>query len=66
MAESIQRLLKRRVLTGQYPSTPEQIMAWFEAVAEHWNETPTSFEWGGKRRRQRQRERRHRAGGSGA
>jgi hypothetical protein len=43
-------------------------MAWFEAVAEFWNETSTSFEWGGKRqrRRQRQRERRHRAGGSGA
>jgi transposase len=68
MAESIQRILKRRALAGQHPSTPEQIMAWFEAVAAHWNETPTPFEWGGKRqrRRQRQRERRHRAGGSGA
>jgi hypothetical protein len=68
MAESIQRILKRRALAGQHPSTPEQIMAWFEAVAEHWNETPTPFEWGGKRqrRRQRQRERRHRTGGSGA
>lgn len=68
MAESIQRILKRRALAGQHPSTPEQIMAWFEAVAEHWNEAPTPFEWGGKRqrRRQRQRQRRHRAGGSGA
>jgi transposase len=68
MAESIQRILKRRALGGQHPSTPEQIMAWFEAVAAHWNEAPTPFEWGGKRqrRRQRQRERRHRAGGSGA
>jgi transposase len=68
MAESIQRILKRRALAGQHPSTPEQIMAWFEAVAEHWNEAPTPFAWGGKRqrRRQRQRERRHRAGGSGA
>jgi hypothetical protein len=68
MAESIQRVLKRRALAGQHPGTPEEIMAWFEAVAEHWNEDPTPFEWGGKRqrRRQRQRERRHRAGGSGA
>jgi len=68
MAESIQRILKRRALAGQHPSTPEQIMAWFEAVAAHWNEAPTPFEWGGKRqrRRQRERERRHRAGGSGA
>jgi hypothetical protein len=68
MAESIQRILKRRALAGQHPETPEQIIAWFEAVAEHWNRSPTPFEWGGKRqrRRQRQRERRHRAGGSGA
>jgi transposase len=68
MAESIQRVLKRRALAGQHPDSPEQIIAWFEAVARHWNESPTPFEWGGKRqrRRQRQRERRHRAGGSGA
>ena len=68
MAESIQRILKRRALAGQHPGTPEQIMAWFAAVAEHWNKSPTPFAWGGKRqrRRQRQRERRHRAGGSGA
>jgi hypothetical protein len=67
LAESIQRILKRRALAGQHPSTPEQIMAWFAAVAGHWNEAPTPFEWGGKRqrRRQRQRERRHRLGGSG-
>jgi DDE superfamily endonuclease len=67
LAESIQRILKRRALGGQHPSTPEQIMAWFEAVADHWNEAPTPFEWGGERqrRRQRQRERRHRLGGSG-
>jgi hypothetical protein len=68
MAESIQRILKRRALAGQHPDTPEQIMAWFESVADHWNQSPTPFVWGGKRqrRRQRQRERRHRAGGSGA
>jgi hypothetical protein len=68
MAESIQRVLKRRALSGQDPETTDQIIAWFEAVARHWNEAPTAFAWGGKRwrRRQRQRERRHRVGGSGA
>jgi hypothetical protein len=68
MAESIQRVLKRRTLDGQHPSNTGQIVSWFEAVAGHWNEAPTPFQWGGKRaaRRQRQRERRHRAGGSGA
>jgi hypothetical protein len=68
MAESIQRILKRRALDGQHPTTVAQIMAWFEAVAAHWNREPTPFEWGGRRaaRRRRQRERRHRLGGSGA
>jgi hypothetical protein len=68
MAESIQRILKRRALNGQHPTSTDQIIAWFEAVAAHGNQAPTPFEWGGKRqaRRQRQRERRHRVGGSGA
>ncbi len=68
MAESMQRILKRRALNGQHPTNTQQIIAWFEAVAAHWNREPTPFEWGGKRqeRRQRQRERRHRVGGSGA
>jgi hypothetical protein len=68
MAESLQRLLKRRALDGQHPTEVGQIMAWFKSVAEHWNAAPTPFEWGGKRaaRRRRQRERRHRLGGSGA
>jgi hypothetical protein len=68
MAESIQRILKRRALDGQHPQNPEEIMAWLEAVAEHWNREPTPFVWGGKRRRrrERQRERRHHQGGSGA
>ena len=68
MAESIQRVLKRRALDGQHPTTPEQIIAGFEAVAAHWNTDPPPFEWGGKRaaRRKRQRERRHPLGGSGA
>jgi hypothetical protein len=68
MAESLQRILKRRALEGQEPSSPEQIIAWLEAVAEHWDRSPTPFEWGGKRavRRRRQRDRGHRLGGSGA
>lgn len=68
MAESIQRILKRRALEGQHPSDTGQIIAWFEAVARHWNQAPTPFVWAGKRRRrrERQRERRHRVGGSAA
>ena len=68
MAESFQRILKRRALDGQQPGSPEEIIAWLEAVAERWNSSPTPFEWGGKRaeRRRRQRDRHHRLGGSGA
>ena len=69
MAESIQRILKRRALAGQHPQTPQQIIDWLEAVAQAWNRHPTPFEWGGKRstRRQRARIRRqHQVGGSGA
>ena len=68
MAESIQRVLKRRALDGQHPTDVARIVAWFEAVAKHWNSAPTPFVWGGRRtaRRRRQRERRHRLGGSGA
>jgi DDE superfamily endonuclease len=68
MAESIQRILKRRALAGQYPRSPEEIIAWLEAAARGWNRAPTPFEWGGRRqaRRQRARQRRHALGGSGA
>jgi DDE superfamily endonuclease len=68
MAESLQRILKRRALDGQHPESTAQIIAWLEAVAAHWNAGPTPFVWGGKRaaHRWRQRERRHRLGGSGA
>lgn len=68
MAESIQRILKRRALEGSQPTTTEEIIGWLEAVARAWNRNPTPFEWGGKRaaRRARQRERRHAQGGSGA
>jgi hypothetical protein len=68
MAESIQRILVRRAISGQNPQSPQQIMGWLEAVAQAWNEDPTPFEWGGARaaRRQRSRNRRHALAGSGA
>ena len=68
MAESIQRIIKRRALEGHYPTSTDQITAWLEAVAKGWNADPTPFEWGGKRtaRRQRSRTRRYQLGGSGA
>jgi len=68
MAESIQRILKRRALDGQHPQTPDEIITWLEATARGWNRAPTPFIWGGKRqaRRERARQRRHRLGGSGA
>ena len=68
MAESIQRILVSRALSGQHPDSPDQIMAWLEATARAWNRSPTPFVWGGKRqaRRERARQRRHTLGGSGA
>jgi transposase len=68
MAESIQRVLKRRALAGQHPHTPEEIGSWFEQTARCWNEQPTPFVWNGKRRQRRRLESKatHRLGGSGA
>ena len=68
MAESIQRILKRRALDGQHPKTPDEIILWLEAAARGWNREPTPFIWGGKRaaRRQRARQRRYAVGGSAA
>lgn len=70
MAESMQRILKRRALDGQHPQTPHQIMERLETAAQVWNQHSTPFEWGGKRAARRQRARlrqqQHRLGGSGA
>lgn len=68
MAESAQRIIKRRALAGRYPPTPEAIIHSLEATLRGWNRDPTPFHWGGKRqvRRQRARQRRHALGGSGA
>ena len=68
MAESVQRILKRRALDGQHPQSPAQIIKLLEGTAEGWNRAPTPFEWGGRRaeRRRRERLRRQSLGGSGA
>jgi DDE superfamily endonuclease len=55
MAESIQRLLKRRALDGQQPQSPAAIGAWFEQTAQSWNRQPTPFVWNGTRRQRRRR-----------
>jgi hypothetical protein len=68
MAESVQRILKRRALDGQHPETPDEVIDQLQSVANHWNSSPTPFVWGGKRaaRRRRAQERRHALGGSAA
>jgi transposase InsO family protein len=68
MAESIERVLKRRALDGQHPHSPKEIGTWFEQTARGWNKQPTPFVWNGKRRQRRRSggERMHRLGGSGA
>jgi DDE superfamily endonuclease len=66
MAESMQRILVRRALSGQYPQTQEQIIAWLEQTVAGWNQDPTPFVWNGKRRERRKRARLKRLAGSGA
>jgi transposase len=69
MAESIERVLKRRTLDGQHPHSPDEIGCWFEQTARAWNEQPTPFVWNGKRRQRRRRSYGtliHQLGGSGA
>lgn len=68
LAESFQRILVRRVLDGQQYASAEEMKAAFAAGTEGWNQHPTPFEWGGKRRarRQRAKARRYHQGGSRA
>lgn len=67
LAESVQRIIVRRALDGQHPSSAAEVMRWLTETVAGWNAAPTPFVWGGKRhaRRQRARERRHAVGGSG-
>jgi transposase len=55
MAESIQRILKRRTLEGQHPQSPAGIGTWFQQTARAWNQQPTPFLWNGKRRQRRRK-----------
>lgn len=75
MAESVQRILVRRALSGQHPQSSGEIIAWLEATARAWNRAPTPFVWGGARHARRERARLrhqksysalHALGGSGA
>lgn len=67
LAESVQRIIVRRALDGQHPTSAAEVMTWLSQAVAGWNAAPTPFGWGGKRaaRRQRARERRHALGGSG-
>lgn len=66
MAESVQRIIVRRALSGQYPTDAQQVIDWLEQTVAGWNRNPTPFVWNGKRRRRRERARLRRLGGSGA
>jgi DDE superfamily endonuclease len=66
MAESVQRIIVRRALAGQHPKTASEIITWLEETVTGWNQHPTPFVWGGKRKKRRERARLRRLGGSGA
>ena len=66
MAESVQRIIVRRVLSGQQPKDAQQVIDWLEQTVARWNDHPTPFVWNGKRRQHRERARLRRLGGSGA
>jgi hypothetical protein len=66
LAESLQRIIIRRALSGQHPHTPDEIITWLEDTVAAWNEDPTPFTWGGKRKERRDRARQRRLGGSPA
>lgn len=66
MAESVQRIIVRRALSGQHPKNAQEVINWLEQTVEGWNQKPTPFVWNGKRRRRRERTRLRRLGGSAA
>jgi len=66
LAEALQRILVRRALAGQHPQSPGEIITWLEDTVAAWNEDPTPFTWGGKRKERRDRARQRRLGGSPA
>lgn len=66
MAESVQRIIVRRALSGQHPRDAQQVIDWLEHTVAGWNADPTPFVWNGKRRRRRERARLRRLAGSAA
>ncbi len=66
LAEALQRIIVGRALSGQHPQTSEEIITWLEDTVAAWNEDPTPFTWGGKRKERRDRARQRRLGGSPA
>jgi hypothetical protein len=68
MAESVQRIIVRRVIPGQHYHSACALMDALRSASRWWNANPTPFVWGGRRkeRRLRARDRRHALGGSGA
>jgi transposase len=66
MAESVQRVIVRRALSGQHPQSSAELITWLEETVSGWNEEPTPFIWDGKRRERRRRTRARRLGGSAA
>jgi hypothetical protein len=53
MAESIQRILKRRALDGSTSAEPGRDRRLVRADRQAWNRQPTPFLWNGKRRQRR-------------
>ena len=66
MAESLQRIVVGRALSGQHPQSAGELISWLDDAVAGWNAHPTPFVWGGKRRERRARARQRRLGGSAA
>lgn len=68
MAESVQRIITRRAISGQHYQSAGELMEALNEATRGWNAHPTPFVWGGKRqeRRLRAKQRRHVLGGSAA
>ena len=47
LAESVQRILVRRALDGQHPTSAQEVMTWLREQVAGWNADPTPFVWGG-------------------
>jgi DDE superfamily endonuclease len=66
MAESVQRIICGRALSGQHPQNVAELITWLDQTVSGWNAHPTPFIWDGKRRERRIRAKQRRLGGSAA